>query len=462
MSALFRIRLVAMLWKETLDGSPGVWAIASSTLPAQQNTSNIQRSGEWPLTIHYYGGLVSWRRQGDVLSSFKFLQLTMPTLHRWKVAWFDKLGIGDIFPLDQPAPLLQELHIHFQLPALPDAERYIFCGQLPNIKHLDLEGVSLPESPVSVCGLRFLDLRRTLGRAIAMNRLLETVEGNPDLEDLSLTNLDLQMPATLSTKAAIILDRLQSFRLRDLKGEETDYLLRHIQAPHCVQFHLSVAISTPGFDASSILDTALQAFEPVLQKIHRTTGASSLDIEGGGIAWSVGQSAPAGPIRRPFIHLGVEGTSFLSSLRWATRVVEPHSSSRARGALYFDSSTSLENAEIVSLLRNLRSVTALWAIRSGGDLGILFRLLGGDGSEPLFPRLNELHLRPWKWEPKALLEAARGRFARPTSTQCCPLAVKIQRGKSHHLILGPRVDLDDDYLKEIRSVEEVTVELASE
>ncbi|KAG9041811.1 hypothetical protein FS837_011706 [Tulasnella sp. UAMH 9824] len=286
MSVLSRIRLVAVLWKETLDGSPGAWAIASSTLPAQQNTRNIQRSGEWPLTIHYFGGLVSWKRQSDVLSNFQFLQLTIPTLHRWKVAWFDKLGIGDIFPLDQPAPLLQELHIHSHIPALPQAERYIFCGQLPNIKHLDLEGVSLPESPVSVGGLRFLELSRTLGRPIAMNRLLETVEGNPDLEHLSLTVLDLHMPATLSTRAAIVLDRLQSFRLRDLKGEEADYLIRHIQAPHCVQFHLSVAISSPGFDASSILDTALQAFEPVLQKIHRTIGTSSLDIEGGGIAWT--------------------------------------------------------------------------------------------------------------------------------------------------------------------------------
>lgn len=385
----------------------------------------------------------------------------MPTLHRWKVAWFDKLRVGDIFPLNQPASLLQELHIHFQLPALPDAERYIFCGQLPNIKHLDLEGVSLPESPVSVCRLRFLELSQTLGRAIAMNRLLETVEGNPDLEHLSLAKLDLYMPATLSTKPAIILDRLQSFRLRDLKGEEADYLLRHIQAPHCVQFHLSVAISSPGFDASSILDTALQAYEPVLQKIHRTTGKSSLDIEGGGIAWSAGQSAPAGAIRRPFIRLGVEGTSFLSSLRWATRVVELHSSSKAIGALHFDDSTSLENAEIVSLLGNLRSVTVLWAVRSGGDLGILFRLLGGNGSEPLFPRLKELHLRPWRWDRQALLEIVRARFARPTPT-CCPLTVKIRRRKPRLFIFGPEVEIDDDYLKKIRSVEGVTVELTSE
>ncbi|KAG8892395.1 hypothetical protein FRC01_014190, partial [Tulasnella sp. 417] len=304
MRAIFRIRLVAVLWKETLDGSPWVWAIASSTFPTQQNASNIRRSAELPLTIHYSGRPFLWENQDEILANIQFLQLTKPTLHRWKVAWFDSLEQNDLFQcLDQPAILLQELHIHSLTFISPDTEHYLFGGQLPNTKHLDLDGMVLPAHAVPVYGLRFLHLGHGFGQSIPVERLLEVVGGSPGLEHLGLTKLDLQMPSTLVTKSTIILNRLQSFRLRDLRGEEADYLIRHIQGPHCIQFDLCVAISRYGFDASSILDTALHAFEPVLRQIHRTTDESSLDIEGGGIAWSVGKSALAGTTRRQFIRL---------------------------------------------------------------------------------------------------------------------------------------------------------------
>lgn len=159
-------------------------------------------------------------------------------------------------------------------------------------------------------------------------------------------------------------------------------------------------------------------------------------------------------MRRPFIRLAVEGTSFLSSLRWATRVVEPRSSSKAVGALYPDSGIDLGNAEIVSLLQSFRSVTVLWAARSDADIGTLLKLLGGFESTPLLPRLRELHLRGWGWELKDLLEMVRARFIRPSLT-CCPLTVKILSTKIHHLIFGPPVSLDDDTLGEIRSVKGV-------
>ncbi|KIO19803.1 hypothetical protein M407DRAFT_30550, partial [Tulasnella calospora MUT 4182] len=204
MSALFKIRLVAELWKETLDGSPCVWAIASSTLPVQQNASNIQRSGEWPLTIHYIELPASLECQREILSNIIFLQLTKPTLSRWKVAYFDKVEIDAVFqPLDRSATLLQELSIHSQTFISPGTEHYLFGGQLPNIRHLDLEGISLPASLVPFGGLTFLELGQVFDEGIAADRLFDIVEGNPGLEHLSLAGLGLQISPALATKATI-------------------------------------------------------------------------------------------------------------------------------------------------------------------------------------------------------------------------------------------------------------------
>ncbi|KAG8945321.1 hypothetical protein FRC04_000856 [Tulasnella sp. 424] len=237
MKALLKLRLISTLWKEVVDTSPWLWAVLSSKLPLEQNITNIHRSGDRPLLIHYAGRLPLFERREKLASDHKFLFHIGEIRHRWQLVWFDELDKGGVFrSIDEPASQLQTLHIHSRHIELREEEELLKIGeQLPSIKHLDLKGVLLSQSMSPLLGLITLELDGIRGNGIAAHWLLETVDGSPNLERLSLKNVPLRLPAPSASVPTITHNGLRSLRT-DLKGEAADFLFRHIRAPHCIYF----------------------------------------------------------------------------------------------------------------------------------------------------------------------------------------------------------------------------------
>ncbi|KAG8945320.1 hypothetical protein FRC04_000855 [Tulasnella sp. 424] len=457
MRALLELRLVSTLWKEVVDTAPWLWAVLSSTLPLDQNITNIHRSGDWPMIIHYVGTHPLLEVPEQIASDLKFLFHIGEIHHRWQLVWFGEIGVEGVFQsLNEPASQLQTLYIHnLSVDVLQEEELLKIPEQLPSIKHLDLKGVRLSEFMSPFLGLISLELDEIRGDGIAAHWLLETVDGSPNLERLSLKSVPLRLPAPSPSDPTITHNKLRSLQI-DLKGEAADFLLRHIHAPHCIHFKLVIATSRRDYDSSLILDTALQRFEPTLQEICHVAKGSSIDIEEQGVAWSVGKSANWEHTEEPFIRLAVEGPSFLSILRWIKRVVEP-SSRRTVGVLHLDRGVPLGNAEAVSLLGGLRSVTTIRAIRRGADIPRMLQLLSGYNYEPFLPLLSDLYLRGWGWAPQELFTMVRARFS-PLATTCSQLKIEVHDWKGTSGDSINVMEFDVDTLREIRVVKGVTVE----
>lgn len=422
MRALHEFRLVSWTWRAVLDAIPELWALVSSSFSADRIIKNLQNSRNSQLTIHYRGS-------SSRLSKIHFMQLVEPHRHRWRVVWLDGGSLEDfLHQLSHPAPLLETIYLHGYVPTTYDLESFSLLGhQVSNIRHVDLMQVLPYLNPSPFQDLRTFKLWYIWAHPISVDWLVEVLQRSPRLEELCLLDLNLQVPTMTAPIVTVTLDYLTLFNIKDIESNVVDYILRRINAPNCVQFRLTIDDAQPtNYDPSLLLDSALSSFEPVVQKLGRN---AHLIMGVNSIFWYNTSLLEPMPLPIPFLLLEIEEIPLPPMIRWVERVVDPtnsdeHPDERV-GTLYIGRGTPLGDAEIVSQLIRLKSVTQIWAQETGTDVRRLLRILGADGPEPAFPRLRKLGLQADGWNAHELLEMVSARFSEP-ARRCPHLVVSVR------------------------------------
>ncbi|KAG8923436.1 hypothetical protein FRC00_006268, partial [Tulasnella sp. 408] len=259
-------------------------------------------------------------------------------------------------------PTLETMHLRCSVEN-PAHEPFPLLGHhVSNIRYVNLTLIAFHPSPSPFHSLTDFSLCSTWADGITAEWIIEVLRESPQLERLRLANLNLQIPTFSEPMAAIDLLHLKSFRISGIDGKATDYVIRLIKAPNCIQFQLDFnGRGAEDYNPSLILDNALTSFEPIFQSIVHALPRPFLSIEAGCIFW--GRYAPPDydPDPTPFFHLSIRNVPFLAIIRWLERVVDPTRVDRGpderplMGAFYISSITLLTNAEIASRLKHLKS-----------------------------------------------------------------------------------------------------------
>ncbi|KAG8927651.1 Fungalysin/Thermolysin Extracellular metalloproteinase 5 [Tulasnella sp. 417] len=289
---------------------------------------------------------------------------------------------------------------------------------------------------------------------------MEVLRRSPQIERLCLVDMDLQMPTFGTPIAAVDLAYLRLFRTWGIDGRAVDHIIRRINAPNFAQFQLAFdGEGMEDYDTSLLLDSALASFEPILQNLIHKMPNPSLHIGPNSIFWGQYSWLPLSPESKlnPYFLLDIKEVPFPAVIRWVDRVVDPTLPDRSPsqkplvGALYITDNASLEDAEITSLLKHLKSITQISA-QASADVSQLLRLLGEAGPEPGFPHLQQLNLRAYGWEARKLLDTIRARSSR--SFQPAPDLTIVIEAETYPRFMDPgkRVVFDPDTLREIRAL----------
>ncbi|KAG8895868.1 hypothetical protein FRC00_006799 [Tulasnella sp. 408] len=349
-----------------------------------------------------------------------------------------------------PASLIETVHLHGY-----GGPVHLLGGKTHNIRHLDLYGVKIHWEQHMFRELKYLRLWGSVGGGITTELILDLLANSPDLEDLRIKDVGIQLSATPSIPQVVLL-HLQSLELRSLRTEILDFLLRHIEAPHCQEIILLVKYDLRN-DASFIFDESLKSFEPVLQRLHKKSGGSQFCVRGRTMYW-LSPSSPSGKARCPSFEIMTLSNSFISSLRWVGRVLDNIDPDGLTVEINIDGSNALGDPEVVSILRGLRSVTEIYTSSDVENSQRTLQILCDSSRNfPLlpFPSLKVLSVGYVDESIEEIFHMARARFAHRTQSLVNVPDLKIIVDMEHIIAPVPRRDLDFGIITQVRSIEGV-------
>ncbi|KAG8911237.1 hypothetical protein FRC01_005823 [Tulasnella sp. 417] len=463
LKALFQLQLVSSRWKEVLDGTPSFWALVSMEFPDRQNTANLDKSSNYPLTVYGIPSLLDG--MDKVESCLSFLKLIRTTRPRWRVLWL-YLMLQEALShfLTEPAPILETIHL-VSLPVIADNREVftLFGHHVSTLRSVHLMNIAFYPSPSAFHNIISFHLLYTRGNEVPVEWVMEVLRGSPQMESLRLVEMDLQVP-TFSTPVEVInLAHLKSLRITGISRSAIDYIFRRIDVPNCIQFELGYY--GQDYDGSLILDRVLSSFEPMIQNLVHKMPNSSLHMKSNNVFWGEFPWLEPGSRIKPYVSVNIGAASFLAIIRWVERVVDPTSSDRSlgpnalAGELCITNTTPLADTEIVSRLKRLKSITAI-STESSADVGQLLQLLGEAGPEPSFPSLRQLYLHAHRWQAPQLLEMVRARLSR--LPQPVPHLSIVIEEETYPALADPgnTVVFDPDTLHEIRALNGLSLEFA--
>lgn len=454
LKGLSALRLVARSWRDLLDLTASFWVVISSTVPWHVNHKSITRSGDALIMIHF-GRFSSTdlSEEGGYRSLARFLQLLALTRHRWRMIWVDDYSPKAASAhLAVPASLIETVHLHGY-----GGPVHLLGGKTHNIRHLDLYGVEIHWEQCTLRGLKTLRLWGSVGERITTDLILGLLANSPDLEDLRIKEVGIQLSATPSIPR-VVLPHLHSLELRSLRTEILDLFLRHIEAPHCQEIRLLVEYELRS-DTSIIFGESLKSFEPALQRLHKKSGGSKFCVQGRTMYW-LSRSSAGGRERRPSFEIMTLSNSFISSLRWVGRVLDNIDPEGLTVEINIDGSNALGDPEVVSILRHLRSVTEIHASSDAENSQRTLQILCDPSQNfplPPFPSLRVLRVGYVDVSIEEILDMARARFTHPTQSLVNVPDLKIIVDMEDIIAPVPRRDLDFGIITQVRSIEGVTL-----
>ncbi|KAG8939286.1 hypothetical protein FRC04_006726 [Tulasnella sp. 424] len=459
MMDLCTLRLVSTSWRELLDTTASFWVVISSTFPWSVNDTNITRSCNAPLIVHFDTDPPLYRSPTDTWHNQaleRFLKLLGHTKDRWRVVWLERYS-PDTVPqyLASAAAVIETVRLSdtYGSPSF-----HLLGGEFETqkIQHLDLNHVLTHWDRFSFCRLKSLRLRGNVGEGITTDLLLEVLANNPSLEDLKVTDVDIQLSKTPSSPTIRFL-QLQSIELRSLGPDILDRLLRHVEAPHCQEISIQ-GMYNPAFNFSFILEESLRSFESVLSELHKKNGSSKFIARPGRTEWR-SQSNNNDP---PRFDILAHGISLASSLRWVERVLENMDPEGLEVMLKLDRGEAMGDPEVMSTLHRLRCVTHINTSNPENSRGIVDLLCGPDvpSSQNAVPPLPSLRWLSMSYEyvtAKEILHMARARFANSPHTTFKVHDLEISPSSPRLMWSSPSTIFNFTTITEIRSIDGVTL-----
>ncbi|KAG9048296.1 hypothetical protein FS837_000295 [Tulasnella sp. UAMH 9824] len=350
---------------------------------------------------------MSDRRTGRVSLDW-FTKLVSPTRDRWKVVWLDD-GFASFAweKLTSPAPMIETVRLRPGR-GMPTSLK-LLGGATHNIRHLDLFSTKIHWAPLMFRGLKHLELGSSVGDGMTTDLILDVLANSPDLEYLKISYTQMKISATPFLHPIPLL-HLQSIELLFLPGNLVCHFLHHIEAPHCqvigIQTH-----SIPDINDSDFVGQSIGSFEPLLRDLHKKSGGSTFCARAGLMEWLSCITPGNGEHCYPRFIIEAKSTSFVSMLRWIGRVVDGADPEGLEVEILISDPNVLQDPEVTSTLRGLRSVTKLCAFgedRVGQETIRLLRKLDHN-HVPILPSLKLLDLTGKDAATEEVLQMVRTR-----------------------------------------------------
>lgn len=265
-----RAAQVSKLWDQVIRASPAIWALNHSTFSLLLNAQAFAKSEHELLTV-------SWNSSQYPFQSFA--EFAKPHVHRFR---FLRLHLPhwedfQMFLGDQPGPKLEALQLTLarypfgQPPPLDP-----FQGDTPSLKEVKLNGVPIVWDSGMLKGLHTLELRRLDGFGPPPDKLLSILASNPNLTSLALNLINSHPKPVFKDATIVTLPRLKYIQLSWLSDDLAHFILRHIRAPNCREFHL---IRDPQAGAGPFTSLS-DAFRGFLSTVQSHVKKAYVEVEG--------------------------------------------------------------------------------------------------------------------------------------------------------------------------------------
>lgn len=208
---------VCKYWRDASLSFPTVWSSIASNSPKFAKLC-LERSKTVPIDVHL--------RFDPAHDLFTTIQPHASRIRDLTViiefpSW--KISIRSF--VDLPAPILQSLKLQVSTRS-PPYFPLLFRDHTPSLKHLTIEGYSLPPPANHFVNLVRLDLRNDVHRLVPMSRFLDALESNPGLLHLTVSFAGPKSDDIDPTWNRVV--RLDSVQLVDLHECFAKLLLGHL------------------------------------------------------------------------------------------------------------------------------------------------------------------------------------------------------------------------------------------
>ncbi|KAG8893094.1 hypothetical protein FRC00_011048, partial [Tulasnella sp. 408] len=290
----------------------------------------------------------------------------------------------------------------------PPTALELLRNETHNIRHLDLTYTKIHWARSMFRGLKYLGLCGCGGDGLTTDVILDILANSPDLEDLKINSMTVLESDTSSNP--IVLPHLRSIDLQGLRGDLVYHILRYIEVPHCQRIKIQ---TTSGSELVQLLEQSIVLFEALFRDLHKESGGSQLSAQSGMLQWYTGDINPSNREHtQSFFTVRTRLPSFAPMLRWIERVFGRADPEGLEVTIRISGETVLQDPEITSVLRRLRSVTTLWASRSIRNSRETVGFLGNLDNDliPVFPSLKILRVFCNDVTPEEIFEMVQNRF----------------------------------------------------
>ncbi|KIO15654.1 hypothetical protein M407DRAFT_34385 [Tulasnella calospora MUT 4182] len=440
---LYTMRLIAKQWQEIIDGTPTFWTYVLSTLPPHVNKATISRSGTCPLTI--ISAAMTSDNVDNHPSTDNFLGSLAHTYPRWS-AYIGPVVSGY---LDKPAAHLQTII----LGEGHGTEAFeLLGGSTTGLRHVDIRKAPIQWKAGLFTQLKVLKLEKVFSDGLTTTHLLEILRASPCLEHLELSLMHAAAIDHPPSSPVITFPHLRHIYFYLCRGDFIGAILRHIQAPACLQFNLTISLRYGEPKLPRFLNEDLWTFKELLRAIHNRYGSSEIILDSGHFEWN---SPAPGARDHPAFSVFIFCRLPVPCIQWVENILQSD-----RGlSICFNCHTNMPR-EVYEILAPMQCVTRVeidnTLIRQEVliALGFAGEPQSANPSLPSLPCLRELVLGGRNWTAQNLLDMVRSRFNSRLweGTGRTPLTISLPR-RAFGPRIYPQAFVDLTTLAEIRGTD---------
>ncbi|KAG8908031.1 hypothetical protein FRB99_000849 [Tulasnella sp. 403] len=262
-----RLCRVGRAWYRVIRSTPDLWTFIDDRDPVKSVEESLRLSGD--LTLRIKSVIGGWWKHGD-------LDLLLGESRRW-----GSLDLCDYVLENGPytAPFLTSTMPNLtRLRIVGSPTVSYVLGDIPHLRHLELQGVSMDWGTTRLSRLVSLTLVDIL-QPPSISRLVEVLEASPQIEVVDFRHwphrtLEPVLP-TIPTLPSLVFPQLS---LLQLFAVPIDYILaivKHIQAPQCCKFIIET-ISVPNCGLFEGIDSG---FASLVRRLLLSSSAAGQHLE---------------------------------------------------------------------------------------------------------------------------------------------------------------------------------------
>lgn len=431
MAALYTLRCVSTLWRDTLNRTPLLWTLVSSGWSREAIVTTLSRSGTCPLIIQLSPGKHPVRLYNTRFTQ-AFLRLVEPHRHRLAAAILALPLETSELPEFLNAPLSQlgilklslrdsvfEVDGLDTIPCTPGVIELL--GQLRHV-HLNRLPLRWEVALGAFKSLKTLMLTGLGGHGITTEQIVQAISNNPSLESLTMIEVrtnDQSVPAgegLWSLPNPVIPPRLSSLQIQGRLGWLYGILSRIELPPSVVRLFIVASASVDSQTESSLLAKTLEPLFPTIQRIHAGSTISAIVMKKPGYEFTWVAEGSDGNFK-----FGITRLAPFRTLKGFASLANRLHRTEGLPCLSFVTDCTLVNdrktLSVLATIQTLNSVEVFggWhSLRPSGFLAVLSGSRDSDteGDRPVsFPFLQNLKFHAWGLDVNEIIGAMERRYS---------------------------------------------------